>query len=549
MTLKPVLKSTTMKSITLIFICLLTCSTLSGTQLTDSILKVLDREIDNREFYYQKKEDRLNTLKAQLNHIQDTEIKFNLCNQLFNEYITYQYDSAYTYASRSKILALEMDHHVMNTIADYNLFYCYVSTGLFKEAYDMMGSINIQDAPNKVKADYYELCMRLFSDMSSYNEGTPFNLEYNHKISLYCDSALLFTPPHTFEYARIQAFNTQNSMDNARKIKAYEHLLSDYETGLHEKAVIYSILGRIYCVNFGDMDNAIYYMALAAIQDIKSATRETTAKKELASYLYGQGQVMKASRYIQMALEEVTAYNARHRKMEINSILPIVEKQRLSIIEKQKRELTIYLITLSILLIALLGAIVTIYKQIKKLRLAKQSIQQQYNKISVINEELEESNEIKDQYIIQSLYGKSDYLDKVESLLKKQERRIKARQYDDLQSIYKEFNIKSERETVSSSFDEAFLKLFPNFIEEYNKLFNPADRVTLDANNNLTPELRIFALIRLGVSENERIASFLNLSVNTIYVYKAKVKGKTIIPKEEFEYRIMRIKKQSHGNP
>ena len=261
-------------------------------------------------------------------------------------------------------------------------------------------------------------------------------------------------------------------------------------------------------------------MALSAIQDIRSATRETTAKKELSSYLYGKGDVLRASRYIQIALEETNFYNARHRKMEINTILPIIEKQRLTLIEERKREVTISLAVMSLLVISLLVTLSIIYKQMKKLKTAKQSIQQQFNEISEVNGKLQESNEIKDQYIFQSLYGKSDYLDKVENLLKKQDRKLKARQFNDLQITHKEFDIKSERENMFSSFDQTFLKLFPNFLTEYNKFFRPEDQVILDEAGNLPPELRIFALIRL-----------------------ARVKGKTIVPKEEFEEYIMQIKK------
>lgn len=509
----------------------------------DSVLTILNREIENRDFYYQKKESRLNSYKLQLRKIDDLNVKYEISNKLFEEYITYQYDSAYAYAVQTKEIAEILIDKNLKATADCNLLYCYMSTGLFKEAFDEMGLIDIQNTDDKVKAEYYQLCMRLFSDMSSYSQGTPFDAEYNEMISTYCDSALLVTPPGTFEYEQILAFKIRNRKDSEQKIISYHKMLNDFEIDSHGKAIIYSTLGRIY-IGSNDIENGIYYMALSAIEDIRSATRETTAKKELASCLFEKGEVILASNYIQIALEEITAYNARHRKMEINSVLPIVEKQRLHIIEKQKKELAISLIGLSVIFLALLCALFVIYKQIKKLKIAKQSIQNQFNEISVVNEKLGESNEIKDQYIFQSLYGKSDYLEKVEALLKKQERKLRARQFDDLLMLHKEFNIKSERENMFSSFDQAFLKLFPNFLEEYNKFFKAEDHTELDAEGNLTAELRIFALIRLGVSESERIAKFLNLSVNTIYVYKAKVKSKTIIPKEEFDFRIMQIRKK-----
>lgn len=507
----------------------------------DSILSVLDSEIEHREIYYQQKEKKLEDIKQQFRYVKDQQERYNLCNRLFNEYITYQYDSAYSYAIQTEEISHRLTDKNLFIQADCNLLYCYLSTGLFKEAYDMMKSIHVEDVTDSIKSDYYQLCMRLYSDMSSYNEGTPFNADYNQKITLYCDSALLYTPENSFYHQKIEAFKFSVG-DNEKKIQMYKQMLNDYDVCPHEKAIIYSMLGRMY-IGMGDFEHAIYYMALSAIQDIRSATRETTAKKELASYLYGKGDVLRASRYIQIALEETNFYNARHRKMEINTILPIIEKQRLTMIEERKREVTISLVVMSLLAVSLLVTLSIIYKQMKKLKTAKQSIQQQFNEISEVNGKLQESNEIKDQYIFQSLYGKSDYLDKVENLLKKQDRKLKARQFNDLQITHKEFDIKSERENMFSSFDQTFLKLFPNFLTEYNKFFRPEDQVILDEAGNLPPELRIFALIRLGVTENERIAKFLNLSINTIYVYKARVKGKTIVPKEEFEEYIMQIKK------
>lgn len=507
----------------------------------DSILSALDSEIDHREIYYQQKEKKLEDIKRQFRYVKGQQEKYNLCNRLFNEYITYQYDSAYSYAIQTEEISRQLVDKNLSIEADCNLLYCYLSTGLFKEAYDMMKSIQVENAPDSIKSNYYQLCMRLYSDMSSYNDGTPFNADYNQKITLYCDSALLYTPENSFYHQKIEAFKFSVG-DNAKKIKLYKQMLNDYDVCSHEKAIIYSMLGRMY-IGMGDFENAIYYMALSGIQDIQSATRETTAKKELASYLYGKGDVLRASKYIQIALEETNFYNARHRKMEINTILPIIEKQRLTMMEERKKEITISLVVMSWLAISLLVTLIIIRKQIKKLHMAKQSIQQQFNEISEVNGKLQESNEIKDQYIFQSLYGKSDYLDKVENLLKKQERKLKARQFNDLQITHKDFDIKSERENMFSSFDQTFLKLFPNFMMEYNKFFRPEDQVILDEAGNLPPELRIFALIRLGVTENERIAKFLNLSINTIYVYKARVKGKTTVPKEEFEEYIMQIKK------
>ncbi len=178
----------------------------------------------------------------------------------------------------------------------------------------------------------------------------------------------------------------------------------------------------------------------------------------------------------------------------------------------------------------------------QRLRKARRTIQEQNKTLTSFNSKLIEANEIKDIYIAQSLYGNSEHIDKLERLYKTINRKLITRQYDDIYLYIKESDLKKERENMFSSFDRTFLKLFPNFIEEYNKLFNPQDQVNTDSEKELTAELRIFALIRLGITESERIARFLDYSVNTINTYKTKVKNRSIISNEHFEECIMKIK-------
>ena len=118
-----------------------------------------------------------------------------------------------------------------------------------------------------------------------------------------------------------------------------------------------------------------------------------------------------------------------------------------------------------------------------------------------------------------------------------------ARQYDEAIGLLSGIGIRKERERIYAAFDSAFLKLFPNFIDEYNRLFPPENRVELDDNGALPMETRIFALMRLGVENSAEVAEYLNISVNTIYVYKTKVKSRSLVPKEEFDGRIRAIPK------
>lgn len=509
---------------------------------TDSILNVLNKEIDNRTTYFVEKQHQIDTFKQQLSTVHTGNEAFTLCNRIFDEYKSYQYDSAYVYANKTIQIAGKLKDTELLLKAKCNLLFCFRSSGLFKEAFDIVSTLDISKASEELKSNYYFQCARLYNDLAVYNETDPYKNDYDTKKRLYCDSALIFLSSGTYQYSHVMTFKETNNPDTYDKIAKHLKILNSFDLDNHQSAINTSTLGKFY-FDVNDVENAIYYMALSSISDIRSAITETTSKTALAKYLYDKGDIKSASRYIKLSLEEANFYNARHRKLEVNSILPIIENDRLNLIASQRDTLTVFLIAVSLLSVLFLIASVVIYKQVKKIKQAKHTIQIHSDQLSVINEKLNESNAIKDQYIVQTLYGKSKYLEMVESLLTKIDRKLKTRQYEELRFVYKEFNIKAERENIFSSFDETFLTLFPNFIHEYNELFKEEDRIVLNKDSYLTPELRIFALIRLGINENERIATFLNLTVQTIYVYKAKVKSKTIVSKEEFEHRIKQIRK------
>lgn len=532
-----------MKNIIVFFLFIYPLVNIQATFKIDSILQVLHNEVDKREIYYLEKEKRIDSFKMKLKETLSDDEKFNVFDNIFKEYESYQYDSAYAYAIKTCEIANNSANRDIWVKSKRNLLFCFMSSGLFKEACDVANSVKLEGISKDLKADFYFQIARLYSNMASYNSTELYNSNYNEKKNNYCDSALLYLDPNSFEYHNIVAFKSLSLADDREKIRIYKSLVENFEMNSHEKAINFSILGSLYR-NIGDHDSAMYCIVTSAINDTQAAITETTSKTTLANFFYEKGDLEKASKYINIALNEANHYNARHRKIDINTILPIIEKERLDTIKKQRNYLVYSLVLVSVLSLFLMVSLIIIYQQIKRIKRANLLAKKQNETLSVFNEKLKESNEIKDQYIIQALYGKSEYLEIVESLLKKIDRRLKTRQYDELNSLYKEFNIKAERENVSSAFDQAFLKLFPNFIDDFNTLLREDAKIILDQDKNLTPEIRIFALIRLGVDDNERISKFLNISINTIYAYKAKIKSKAIIPKEEFEYRIMKIKKK-----
>jgi len=505
-------------------------------------LKELDNYIEKRDDYAKEKEKRISLLKNDLNIYNANEIqKLNIYNLLFDEYKSYKYDSAYVYAQKCLDVATQLNDKQKIANAKEHIAFCYLSAGLFKEACDIMGSINIKEISDSLQISYYTLLARLNYDMADYIEIEPLRSEYIEAGNSYSDSAIIRLPMESPELWAILGLKRMQQQNMKGAIEVFQRLIQTKGIDDHTYAIATSSLGFVYS-EAGNTDDAIYYMSQAAIGDIKSATKETVAMRNLANLLYNAGNVNAANKYIRLAMEDADSYNARHRKMVISSILPIIEKERFETVENQRNILFWSMLLISLLFILLLATTIFTYKQFKKLKDARHTIQEQNNKLLSTNTQLIEANKIKDEYIIQSLYGNSEYIDRTENLYKVIKRKIMARQYDDILLQLKESDLRKERENMHLAFDQTFLKLFPDFVSEYNKLFQPEDVVEIDPAKGLTPEIRIFALIRLGINESDRIAKFLDYSVNTINTYKTKVKNKSIVPNELFEQKIMDIK-------
>jgi hypothetical protein len=183
-----------------------------------------------------------------------------------------------------------------------------------------------------------------------------------------------------------------------------------------------------------------------------------------------------------------------------------------------------------------------IFFQLRKLIRIRRVLQEYNVNLQEMNHKLEEANIIKEEYIGHFFNINSEFIEKLESYRKNLQRKIATRQFDDLANLISCTDVKKERENLFLEFDKTFLKLFPHFVEEFNSFFREEDRIILKHGELLNSDLRIFALMRLGINDLEKIAKFLDYSVNTIYTYRTKIKNKAIIDRETFDERIMQIR-------
>lgn len=524
-------------------------------------LQRLDSCIQMKGQFDQEKEKKLAGLKADLKNASGADNQYRVCYQLFNEYLPYNFDSAFYYSTKAGDMAIALNNNNYKVEVGCAIVLCYLSAGLYKEAFDAMQKVSHAGVDDEHQKQYYMMWSRIYYDMAGYNNSPPYEEHYVKMGNLYTDSLLLYVPEQSPDWYYATAQRQMKSHDFSGSTQSFLKMVASNEADAHMLAIAYSCIGWNYWID-GRKDDAIANLVESAIYDIRSSIKENTSTCGLARIIYERGDTKRAVDYAQSALEDANFYGARHRKIEVGSILPILEQDRYRMVVRQ-RNLSILTAAVSILfIIALLCSIAIIRRQNKKLNKAQKVIQdhnhalteanerleeannrleETNNRLAETNDRLEEANVIKEGYIGRTLFINSEYINKLEKLFKKIDRKIVARQFDDLRMSLKESTLNEERENMYAVFDETFLKIFPDFVEKYNALFDEKDRRYPPDDHSLTSEMRIFALIRLGISDSSRIASFLNYSVHTVNTYKTRVKNKSIEDNEQFEQKILSL--------
>ncbi|MEO6500093.1 MAG: DUF6377 domain-containing protein [Mucilaginibacter sp.] len=513
----------------------------------DSLFNELNRALNNKQIYVKQKEDRITSLRKQLAAPGTLKKKYVLYQKLYEEYKTFSYDSSYNYAKKLQVTATALNDPRLIASAKMRMAFTLLSSGLFKETLEVLNSINAQPLPVEDKLEYYFLKARSYFDLSDYNRSPDYTALYNPRGISCIDSALALSKPGSYSYLEFKGLRDLRTGNNTDGLKVYTALLNMPGLTPHQFAINACCLSYIYEIK-GAEDRSVELLIQATISDIESATKETVASYKLADLLFKKGDIENAYTYIKQAMDEATFYGALHRQVKISSILPIIEAQWINQIENQKRRLYIYSSIITLLVVFVVVFAVIIFRQLKKLRLADDiikaaniTLQETNVALGEVNKKLSVANTIKNEYIGYYFNINSIYIDKLENFKKSLDKKLTSKRYEDALHAVNNLNLENERQELFNTFDKVFLRLFPDFIERFNSFFKPEDRIAIPVGELLNTELRIFALIRMGIHDNDRISKILGYSVNTIYAYKNRVKTKSIIPNDEFEDHIMEI--------
>jgi hypothetical protein len=220
----------------------------------------------------------------------------------------------------------------------------------------------------------------------------------------------------------------------------------------------------------------------------------------------------------------------------------------MSAVEQQRKSLIIYSSIITVLVIFVILFAVIIFMQLKKLRIADDiikeanaSLKENNKALEELNKNLSTANKIKNEYIGYYFNINTIYIEKLESFQTSLDKKLSSKRYEDAHAAVKNLNLENERHQLFHTFDKVFLRLFPDFIEKFNALFRGDNEISIPEGQLLSTEHRIFALIRMGIHDNDRIAKLLGYSVNTIYSYKNRIKNKSFVANDEFDDKIMEI--------
>ena len=520
----------------------------AGAGTADSLLTELNQALARKKEYDGQRLNRIAVLTADfVSSEANDNTKFDLGLRIYDEYKAFKYDSAFAYCQKITRLAAQLHNPEKVEIAKLKLAFVLLSSGLFKETFETLGSVDPKRLTLADKQSFYFLMARAYSDLGDFNQDQTYRPVYYSKALAYADTTLQFARPGSYEDLSVQEFRAQKTNNLAAGAAVYQRILRLPHLTLHQLAVSASTTAYVYELA-GQPEKAFELLLVSAIADVKTATKETTAIFKLSDYCYRQGDLKNAYTFIKEAREDAAFYKARQRQIEISHISSIIEGQKINIIETQRKSLKTYAIIMTLLAGVVIGFAVVSVRQVRRLRKADQLIfaanrelLERNGELRQLNSGLNEANKIKEEYIGYYFHNNSQYIDKLETLKKRVEALLASKQYAGAQKLVDAVNIKTERNELLKGFDTVFLRLFPNFIGQFNELFRPEDRIALPDDQLLTTELRIFALIRLGIADSEQISRMLGYSINTIYTYKTRVKNRSLLPNEEFEARVQAI--------
>lgn len=533
---------------------LLVTASVTYAQTQKELLDELDKTIEEAGYYVSAKEVRIKTIENTL-HSRGVspERQYKIYGELFDEYQPFNYGKAVGTLEKQKEIALLLcDKSKLN---DVHLKEAMLNTaaGEFLEARNDLSQVDTTIFTKEQEIAWCNVQQRFWFDYDENQKGADKSML--RKVVYYRERMLALADPSSglSRYVTVRKCLDEKNFAQADFIN--RHSLSRMDPASHDYANLAYFQARI-CEQLNRHEEMKNWFIRSAMADIKTATKDNASLFSLAIALLDDGDYARAFRYSSFSLEDALAFDSKLRQWQIAAILPAVQKSYTNIQQahqKKTRNMLVVMSTLAFLLLCGSFALFRLYRRqieySKRIAEMNKEIKQSsdtladFNKrLKKMNRELKEANAAKEEYIGLFLSMCSKYIDKMKAYQSSVRKLALAGNVDRLiAETSSPNNVEKELKEFYNMFDEAFLKLYPKFVEEFNGLLREDARIEPKKGKLLNTELRIFALIRLGITQSSDIAAMLRYSVNTIYNYRAQIKNSALGDRENFEEKIKEI--------
>lgn len=551
--------------LTCLLLALLSYSGVCAAERTDSlslVLQTLDATLSESENYATIRQERIDYLKILAESCDSPEQKFSLNKRLFDECYAYNFDLSLSYINEAIEIADGLNDSKLLAGSYLDLARLYTVAGMYTEALGAFQKVAVGELAEERVADFYIARIHFSRDFKEYSKDAEMRCKNGEALETY--RRLLYNMPR--HLAAQHSSYTRDSL-SARLLDHFDH--ENYQEALacaeklmrltHEGEHVFAIAAYYMSLVRGkmdDMEGQSYWLARSAVSDIRLAVKDNASLCVLASILAGEGDIERAFNYINASIDDAMFYNAKLRQWQVASRMNAIEQAYHETVRKQQHDAAIAAVVVSLLACVLLVACVYVVVLLRRTRKTQRDLRAKKEEVEAVNEALShtnrqlqslnltiaEANMVKEEYIGLFLSMCSDYIDKIASMQRRVRKGIKSGSIAALERDFPSNDIiDAEKEHFYEVFDSAFLNLYPNYVEEFNSLLEEDGQIELKKGERLNTELRIFALIRLGITDSSKIALLLHYSVNTIYNYRAKVKNRAKGDRENFEQIIKTI--------
>lgn len=541
----------------------------AGGTRADSLYRCIDKAIDSTEMYISVREARIDSLRGRYADARNGAARYAVAMALYSEYRPFMSDSTLTWLSRAEEAARRRgDTAGVNHCRVLTAYQCS-TTGMYTEARDILSAVDRAKLSRQGVIDYYMALNHLYNDLGYYTEIASLRDRYYARARIYADSLIAAAGNGCDIALELLETRAYNEGDLITALRYSDMRLNLAEPGSHAYAVVAFYRYLDYKM-LEDTDRWTYWLAVSVLNDIRHAVMDQAAMWELANHMLATGDIDRSYRYINFASECALRFNTRLRNCQITPVMQSVDRIYQIQNRKENMFLKVAIALTTIVTLLVLAFVAYLIRQRRRLAYARNELSIKNAQLTALNAELkqaldnldtsnrrltatgdkladavaglDESNRVKEKYIGLFLRQCSKYIDRMDAMRREFAAMMKNKRYAELYDLLRRQGFRDrEQEELFEIFDSTFIRLFPTFVDEFNMLLTPENRIHLADRSRLTTGIRIFALIRLGIDDSSKIAGFLHYSVNTIYNYRAKIKNGAAVSRDEFEKLVMCI--------